>query len=225
MNTNKGHLIFKWGNNWTKPDSGLGRGMKYRRTMIATSLTIFIQHKKPSEQSALWESPGFQATQKLRGEVSEKDWARESRQRKKNVTFAIQPVFSALQADRRASSRCLGLGSAVKDSCASVCAWGRGCAGVRARVHAGVRRVQEVVWRCVCYFLQGCLPATGVSAIFFFLKGDIKTRHWVNAVFVILKFDPTWYLHESQLQSIDQFCKLTIRKRNVVFILVLCICM
>lgn len=100
------------------------------------------------------------------------------------MTFAIQPVFSALQADRRASSRCLGLGSAVKDSCASVCAWGRGCAGVRARVHAGVRRVhagvrrvQEVVWRCVCYFLQGCLPATGVSAIFFFLKGDIKTRH------------------------------------------------
>ena len=83
------------------------------------------------------------------------------------MTFAIQPVFSELQADRRASSRCLGLGSAVKDSCASVCAWGRGCAGV----HVGVRRVREVVWRCVCYFLQGCLPAIGMSAIFFSERG------------------------------------------------------
>lgn len=52
----------------------------------------------------------------------------------------------------------------------------RGCVGVRARVHAGVRRVREGVWWCVCYFLQGCLPATGVSAIFFFSERGYKNK-------------------------------------------------
>lgn len=41
--------------------------------------------------------------------------SKEEQTREENTIFAVQPVFSVLQANHRAFSYCLGLGSAVKD--------------------------------------------------------------------------------------------------------------
>lgn len=95
------------------------------------------------------------------------------------------------------------LGISDEGCCVSGCEWAHVCeVGILEWTRAmGVQ----------IYFLQSCLPAMGVSENFFFMKRDIKW-HWADAVFVILKFDLIWYLHESQLRSIEQFCNLTFRK-------------
>lgn len=123
----------------------------------------------------------FPGNKKAKGHNEMEGVSKEEQTREENIIFLIQPVFPVLQANRRAFSYCLGLGSAVKDQCGSVCACGHVC--VCAYVCAGVcvRLAYQKVYGSACtgYFFQSCLPAIGVSANFwgFFLKGDIKTRH------------------------------------------------
>lgn len=57
----------------------------------------------------------FPGNKKAKGHNELEGESKEEQTREENIIFAIQPVFSALQANRRAFSYCLGLGSAVKD--------------------------------------------------------------------------------------------------------------
>lgn len=58
----------------------------------------------------------FPGSKDAKGHNELKRMSKEEQTRKENIILAVQPVFSALQANHRAFSYCLGLGSAaVKD--------------------------------------------------------------------------------------------------------------
>lgn len=57
----------------------------------------------------------FPGNKKAKGHNELEGMSKEEQTREENIILAVQPVFSALQANHRAFSYCLGLGSAVKD--------------------------------------------------------------------------------------------------------------
>lgn len=57
----------------------------------------------------------FPGNKKAKGHNELEGMSEEEQTREENIILAVQPVFSVLQANHRAFSYCLGLGSAVKD--------------------------------------------------------------------------------------------------------------